>query len=381
MLFANIPAHAALKKRLLYMAHSGRLPHAHLFWGPTGNAALPMALALMTYLNCQDPQASDACGSCKSCLQLSKLNHPDVKFTFPISTPKASTEINTVSNNFLVSWRTFILEQPYRDLLDWSIYTGIADKQLLISKAEVNAISQYMRLRPLAGRYKFNLIWLPEYMHLTAAHALLKTLEEPPAPDTIFLLVSTAPEQLLSTIRSRLQQMYIPAFRDEELAQLIGSNPQLSPAETTAIVSLAAGNAHQAYNLIANKQRDLFKPFVSWMRFCYAQDFTKLLGEVERFQEASKEGQKHFLTYSLHILRQIWIARLSIESLLQVQAAERQVTEKLGQTLDDEAIDQIQQWINQAYYHIDRNLNVKILFFDLSLKIAQVFKANRRSKI
>jgi DNA polymerase-3 subunit delta' len=146
-------------------------------------------------------------------------------------------------------------------------------------------------------------------------------------------------------------------------------------------VRLAAGDAHKAFQLVANNQRDLFEPFVSWMRLCYTYDFTKLTAEAAKFQEAQKEGQKYFLTYSLQMLRQIWIARLGIESLLQVQKEERQVTEKLGQTLDDEAIVQIQQWINQAHYHIDRNLNAKILFLNLSLKIAQVFQGIRQQKI
>lgn len=380
MRFANIPVHPSLKKRLLYMAHSGHVPHAHLLWGPTGNAALPMALAFITYLNCQNPLPEDACGTCKSCLKLNNLNHPDVRFTFPISTTKASTETEVTSNSFLPSWRSFVQEQPYGDLVDWSTYVGIEHKQLLISKAEATSISQYMSLRPFESTYKVNLIWLPEYMHPTAAHALLKTLEEPPAPHTIFILLSTAPERLLGTIRSRLQQMYIPAFTDESLAQLVGRSHQLSPTEMAAVVRLAAGNAHKAYQLIADNQRDLFEPFVSWMRLCYAQDFTKLMAEVERFQKAQKEGQKYFLTYSLHMLRQIWISRLAIESLLQVQKEEKQFTEKLGQTLDDQAIAQIQQWINQAHYHIDRNLNAKILFLNLSLKIAQVFQAIRQRK-
>ncbi len=380
MRFTDIPAHPTLKKRLLSMAHSGHVPHAQLFWGPTGNAALPMALAFITYLNCQHPLPADACGKCKSCLQLNKLTHPDVKFTFPISTTKTNSGATSASNSLLPSWRSFIQEQPYGDLMAWSSYIGIEHKQLLISKEEITLIRQYMQLKPFESTYKFNLIWLPEYMHPTAAHALLKSLEEPPTTHTIFLLVSTAPERLFSTIRSRLQQMYIPAFTDEALAQLIGDNHQLPPDELTALIRLAAGNANKAYQLLANNQLGLFENFVSWMRLCYTQDFAKLMAEVERFQEIQKEGQKYFLTYSLHMLRQIWIAHLSIESLLQVQKEEKQFTEKLGQTLNEDSIAQIQQWFNQAHYHIDRNLNAKILFLNLSLKIAQVFQAIRQRK-
>src|SRR5437660_264263 len=43
-----------------------------------------------------------------------------------------------------------------------------------------------------------------------AANALLKTLEEPPAR-TLFVLCTTAPEQLLPTIRSRCQRVRFAA--------------------------------------------------------------------------------------------------------------------------------------------------------------------------
>ncbi len=382
MYFADIPAPDHLKKRLLYMAQQKQVPHAHLFWGPVGNAALPLALAFTTYLNCHQPSPEDACGTCKSCLQLRKLTHPDVKFIFPTATTTNKTP-DTSGKQLLPAWSAFLGEQPYGHFLDWSNYLGTTKSQPLITKAAITDLTQYIMLNAFESSYKVNLIWLPEYMHPAAAHALLKILEEPTAAQVVFLLISHSPENLLGTIRSRLQQMYIPPFTDEAMQQIITQHYQQQLTDTTdvaTIVKLAAGNAQKAYQLITDNQNDFMQHFVHWMRICYAYDFSKLVAEVDAFQAYDKATQKHFLMYSLWMLRQIWVARLQVMQLLQVQQAEREIIQKLGAILDEETIQQMNAWIQQAHFCIERNLNAKIVFLNLSLKVTQVFKAVRQQQ-
>lgn len=363
------------------MAHQKQVPHAHLFWGPVGNAALPLALAFTTYLNCHQPSAEDACGTCKSCLQLRKLTHPDVKVIFPTPTTNSNNTSDASGRNMLTTWSAFLQEQPYGHLLDWSNYLGNTKSQPLIAKTAITNLTQYIMLNAFESNYKVNLIWLPEYMHPAAAHALLKILEEPTASQVIFLLVSHSPENLLGTIRSRLQQMYIPPFTDEGIQQIITQHYQQQLSDKTdiaTVVKLAAGNAQKAYQLITDNQNDLMQHFAHWMRVCYVYDFSKLVAEVDAFQAYDKATQKHFLMYSLWMLRQIWIARLQVKQLLEVQHEERVIIEKLGNILDEETIKQMQAWIQQAQHYLDRNLNAKIVFLNLSLKFGQSFKAIRQ---
>lgn len=383
MYFADIPSPASLKKRLLYIAQQKKVPHANLFWGPAGNAALPLALAFTAYLNCHQPLPEDACGTCKSCLQLCKLTHPDVKFIFPIPTTTSNSTPENQGNKLLAAWASFLQEQPYGNLLDWSTYLGTTKNPLLIQKSAIIDLNHYIMFNAFESNYKINLIWLPEYMHPAAAHALLKILEEPTASNVIFILISISPENLLGTIRSRLQQMYIPPFTDLAIKQIVLQNhqQQLSPTtDVDTIVKLAAGNAQKAYQLITDNQNDLLKQFSHWMRICYAYDFSKLVSAVDSFQEYEKVLQKHFLIYSSCVLRQIWIARLQLINLFEVNKEERVIIEKLGEILDERAIQRIQEWINQAHYYLERNLNTKIVFLNLSLKIAQVFKTIRQQK-
>jgi len=376
MQFANIPAHIQLKSRLIYLAKSGQIPHAHLFWGPPGSASLTLAMAFATYLNCHNQLPEDACGHCKSCVKMGHLTHPDLKFVFPIHTTKTSSESEVTSNHFLKMWYPFVQERPYGDLSDWSHHIGAEHKQLIIPTAEAKYINQYASFQVFEGPYKIILIWLPEYLHANAANALLKLVEDPPSK-TIFLFVSMNANRLLSTLRSRLQQVFVPPFTDEATEQLIAQKHQLSPQKLSQIVGLAEGNLNKAYKLIAEIQDGFLEEFTDWMRACYAQDFTKLMKYVERFQEIQKENQKNFLIYSLYMMRQILLVQLGSEKMVRAYETERQLAEKLGQILNDMAIRKIYTWLNEAHYHIERNLNTKILFLNLSLRITEIFQEIR----
>lgn len=377
MRFADIPIQARIKERLIYLVQSGQVPHAHLFWGPPGNASLTLALAFANYLNCHNKLPEDSCGRCSFCVKMSKLVHPDVKFTFPINTTKINSEGEITSNNFLKLWYPFIQQNPYSDLSDWSHYIGAEQKQLIIPKAEANYIGQYLSLQPFEGPYKIILIWLPEHLHPTAANAMLKILEDPPL-QTVFLLISTAPEKILTTLRSRLQQTYVPAFTDEAITNSIVARHALSPQKLAEIVGLSEGNLNKAYKLIEESQDETLEELKNWMRVCYAQDFTKLMRHVERFQEMQKENQKNFLTYIVYMLRHIMLVQSKSESLLKAHEEELQLAEKLSQLLDYASIQKLHIWLSEAQYYLDRNVNAKILFLNLSLRIVKIFKDIRQ---
>ena len=376
MRFADIPTHASIKKQIHYSIQHNQVPHAQLFWGPAGSAQLSVALAFATYLHCENRLVDDACGQCASCLKMHNLVHPDVKFVFPISATKQIPGKEVGSNSYLKAWRTFVKEQPYGLLRDWSYQIGSEQKQLTIPKEEARQIIQYVNIKPLAGAYKIILIWLPEYFHPYAANALLKVLEEP-APRTIFLLVSMDPEKLLNTIRSRTQQIYVPAFTDAALTQLLTAHYPLQQEKIAQVVPLANGNWQQALKLIADGQEDVFELFVAWMRLCYANHFTKLVAQADLFQQLGKEGQRYFLSYALYMCREALVIAFNQPnqpSLSRATAVEQDFVAKLRKNLSDQQIKNFSEWLNQAYYYIERNINPKILWLNLSLKIAQAFQ-------
>jgi DNA polymerase-3 subunit delta' len=79
-----------------------------------------------------------------------------------------------------------------------------------------------------------------------AANALLKSLEEPP-PNSLFLLVSHAPERLLPTIRSRCRQLRLSALEPDAMAAaLSGALDDPEPGEIDELVRIGEGSPGRA---------------------------------------------------------------------------------------------------------------------------------------
>jgi DNA polymerase III subunit delta' len=373
MYFAAIQGYWSIKQHLIHVARTHQVPHAQLFWGPEGNASLPLALAFITYLNCQNKLKDDACGQCTSCLRMQKLIHPDVKFVFPTSATKQIASKDVISTNFLRTWRTFVSEYPYGHANDWSRYLGNEKKQLSISKEEAREVIQAVGLKAFEGKYKVVLIWLPEYFHIAAANALLKVIEEPP-PYTLFLLVSVHLDKVLDTIRSRTRQIHIPAFTDNALSSMLAEQYPLDQKQLAQIILLADGDLNKAFKLVENISGDYFGHFKNWMRLCYAHNLTQLVAQADAFQEMPKVDQKNFLTYSLHMLREVLVLGFSQAELTRATDEEQEFTQKLRQSLTHEQIKEWIVWLNKAHDCIERHANSRILYLDLSLRVARTFR-------
>ena len=114
MKFSEIIGHEDIKKVLVSMADSGRVPHAMLFYENEGCGGLALALAFIQYINCRHRHDGDSCGECPSCNKISKLIHPDMHFVFPVTSgPKADSSSKPTSDSYIRYWRELVLGNPY----------------------------------------------------------------------------------------------------------------------------------------------------------------------------------------------------------------------------------------------------------------------------
>ena len=205
MRFKDINGNEDVRRALVSMVDSGRIPHAIMFHEDDGGGALPLALAFLQYVFCRAPQDGDSCGECPRCSKISKLIHPDVHFTFPVATGGKITKTdNALSDVYLQQWRDLVLRDPYFTEADLLEELGVAGKSTSIYVAEAEAIINMFALNPVEGGYRAVVIYLPEKLNSNAANRLLKSIEEP-MPKTIFLLITHSPEDVILTIRSRCQ--------------------------------------------------------------------------------------------------------------------------------------------------------------------------------
>lgn len=152
------------------------VPHAWLFAGPSGSGKRPAAVAMASALNC--PVEPDVgCGTCSSCLRISRHRHPDVHHVVPEG---PLIPVATI--------REQVIPEAYRS--------------------------------PFEGSRKVFVIEEAERMNPEAQNALLKTLEEP-QPDTIFILISDRPEELLDTVRSRCRTIHLEPVPEVRIIELL----------------------------------------------------------------------------------------------------------------------------------------------------------------
>lgn len=375
MLFSSIPGLEETKNKLIQAIRHDHLAHALLIHGPEGSATLPMALALATYINCENPNEQDSCGVCGSCQKSGKLIHPDLNFSFPIPSisNKDGEEDTEKKVDLLKLWRSFTLDQPYANLHDWVTAIGI-NKQLSISKGAAKQLIQTLSLKSFEGGYKMMLIWYPELMHPSAANAILKILEEPPEK-TLFLLVSQHPEQLLTTITSRTQKISIRGFSDEEIKTHLVFSGICNQAVADQLVPLADGNLREAYRLSDKVVDQNTAQFKDWMRECYTLNINELNSRLDRFAEQDKEDQKNLLLTGINVLRECLLDASQLKKLMRTAQEDLQFIEKFGRnTLTSNKILLIYDKLGDAHYHLERNANSKILFMDLSLQLASILK-------
>jgi DNA polymerase-3 subunit delta' len=114
-----------------------------------------------------------------------------------------------------------------------------------ISVAQVRELSEFISLTSAMSPWRVVVIDSADDLERSAANALLKILEEPPA-NTIFLLVSHAPGRLLPTIRSRCRRLDFQPLGDDAMASILESRTELAEAERSQVIAMSFGSAGRA---------------------------------------------------------------------------------------------------------------------------------------
>ncbi len=269
MLFSQIIGQQEVKDRFIRSVSEGRIPHAQLLFGPEGVGKLPLAIAYAQYICCEHRGARDACGVCPSCLKYNKLAHPDLHFVFPIIKPAGKQ--SAVCDDFMGDFRKLVLEKTYFSVDEWYSRISGDAKQGMIYTNESEEIVRKLSMKTYEAEYKVMIVWLPEKLHESAANKLLKILEEP-YEKTLFLLVSNAPDAIITTILSRTQRIQVPGLADAEIKQaLLDRHDGLTEAEAADVARIAGGSYLRAEMLLedGNESRVNFDRFVTIMRLAW----------------------------------------------------------------------------------------------------------------
>ena len=207
MQFKDVIGQQQLKEQLIRSANNGKVSQAMLFLGAEGSGTLAMALAFAQYLNCENPGATDSCGTCNSCKKATKLIHPDIFYTYP------TIKARSLAKDYISEWRESVSANAYMNIVEWIAFLDSENKQGNITANECDQIVKQHSLKHYEGKYKIQIVWMAEYLK-KEGNKLLKIIEEPPA-NTIFILIAENIEEILVTILSRTQLIKFSRLNDK----------------------------------------------------------------------------------------------------------------------------------------------------------------------
>lgn len=208
----EIRGHRRVLDVLTHAIGRGALPPSLLFAGPEGVGKRLTAIAVAQTLNCTRPVSllqstgempRDGCGECTACRRIARGAHPDVVVLQPDDS--ASIKIDAV-------------------------------------REEVIQKSAY---RPFEGRWRVFIIDEADALVVNAQDALLKTLEEPP-PGSILILVTSRPDVLLPTVRSRCYRLRFGRLSEADIAAVLRERHGFSERDARAASVFADGSISRA---------------------------------------------------------------------------------------------------------------------------------------
>jgi DNA polymerase-3 subunit delta' len=224
-----------------------------LFEGPDSVGKRLTAVTFAMAANCREVD-DDSCDTCRSCLKIADGKHPDVTVVEPTKAGR------------------------------------------IIHKDAMKALIASACLKPYEAMYRVFIILEAERMNVVAANKFLKTLEEPPG-NSLFVLVSHNPNQLLPTISSRCQRVKFRPLTPHTVEELLIRERDL-PQERARIISiLAQGQMSTAYELADSEKREFVGKLIADLvdqrdPLLVAQEFLgRLKSERDRIKELLKEQE------------------------------------------------------------------------------------------
>lgn len=386
MKFSDIIVKQEVKNRLIQSVRDGRISHAQLFSGEDGGAALPLALAYATYILCENRGETDSCGVCPACLKCSQLMHPDLHFTYPVITSKSVRDRSPKSTDFLSLWRKVMAEQPYLSLNHWYESLDVENKQGFISVEESADILHKLSLKSYEGGYKIQIIWQQEKMRTDASNKLLKIIEEPP-DKTLFILVTSNREQILTTILSRTQLVKIPSVAVPELAEALTLQFKQGVADCHRAAKLSGGNIQLAIRLLTepSSEQTLEHQFINWMRLCYNPFFERdgkfawadLNLWMEETVKSGREAMKQFFLFCLEASRECLLLSAESQSLVRFDDSVIPNFSRFSTFIHQDNIHEISRLLGNACYAVERNANPRILLLNLSFQLNRLLNMKK----
>jgi len=302
------------------------LRQAYLFTGPQGIGRRTLALRLAQALNCPQPVApGEPCGTCSTCSRITRMQYTDLDI---------------------------VQTEPGRTKL-------VVD--------QVRELQHSLALAPYEGQYRVAVLLRFEEANLSAANALLKTLEEP-NPQVIIILTANSTETLLPTIVSRCEVLRLCLLPIEMVSTGLHEKFGLSAEKAQFLAHLSNGRPGYAISLY--QQPELLEQRRTWLvdlerinvsnrleRFEYAENLT-------RDKDKTRFVLQVWLSFWRDVLLRTSGVTTSIINTDYINEINR-LANIITQTKAYRIVSALEKCINQLDMNVNIRLATEVLLLDL----------------
>lgn len=336
-----------IKENIKRWVKSKRVPHSLLFTGAEGIGKNQFALELAKAFVCHNPKMGEACDVCSACKRADKFAFPkfDDRDAFKRVIFSEHSDIGLV-----IPFNKNILVDAIREL-----------------ETEAN-------FRPFEAEARFFLIDEADKMTESASNALLKTLEEP-SPTTYLFLITSRPDALLSTIRSRCQMVRFAPIEVKQIENYLLATKKFSPADAELLSKLSKGSVGHALNTDLEKFRGQREAMLHVLEsLLVTEDRAALLRTAEELNDAKyKEEYEMQLEILQTLIHDIWSLQLAgkKENLVNVDLVPK--LKKLAERADGKILPAWLSEIETLRERLAININRKIATDALFMQMAAAF--------
>lgn len=335
-MFSKLAGNDNVKQTLKRLLAKGRVPNSLIFAGDDGVGKMQFAIELAKAFVCSDTDSIEACVVCAACIRAGN-------FVIPEPTDKNKDEFKKVffgghaDVGKVVSYKRTILIDAIRDL-------------------ERNA--NYL---PNEAKARFFIIDDADKMNDEAANALLKTLEEPP-PTTHIFLITSRPDSLPATIRSRCQMIRFAPVETSEIEKYLSGEMAFTGDEAKLAARLARGSVGRAVSINVEKFAARREKMLTVLKNAVeARNFGQLLGIAEEMNDAkNKNAFEDNLDVLQSLIHDLWTLSVGGNAERLVNADLVAALTRLSEEADSDDMAEWLSSIDTLRLNLGVNLNRKV---------------------
>jgi DNA polymerase-3 subunit delta' len=357
-LFSDKIGHPTIQEKILNSIRVNRLPHAYLFYGKEGTGKEAFAVDFARLLNCEKGPLY-LCQSCISCMKIERLQHPDVKFVFPVPSQTHDKPENIAE----------ILVEKAQNLYKRIKFHG---RNTFISIDMIRELKHEAKYKLYEGKKKVFIITDADTMRPEAANALLKILEEPPV-NLMLILISSYIHRILPTIRSRCQLIYFPPLKGDEILKIIKRYLPSPPEHLSRIIRISQNNIKLAFDFIEENLIEKRDQSIEYLRkVVLIENSHDLMSHIEKITSSrDRKGMEMLLFFLLTWFRDALHLLIHRSNAILINSDLEQNIKGFVDGFPRVDYPQAIQEVNTAIINLEdpRNLNPTLIFLNLAIKL------------